>query len=231
MSETKEQEVPQLTNKSPEYKGMIKILQDLPTEEWLLRNTRRVNVFTFSDAFKVLCKEYEATKVKSLFEYLQDEGKIFKVEKMNANAVDVSIKRHLTTTDMFIWEKEDDSLIYIVFGILVVIGIVILGLFQIWPRWHRHVLYYTRYPLFGFLGFMMVAALVRVTVYLITLFLYKEQCWIWPNLFADCGFFESFVPLYEWTTEEAGEEKNDQENNGGQSETNGEQPEETSKDK
>ncbi|EED44288.1 preprotein translocase subunit Sec62 [Enterocytozoon bieneusi H348] len=181
------------------YNKMIAILRSIPTEEYLLRNIRRVSVFKFIDALTYLSKSFEIIQIKNLFMFLLNEGIIFKVEKLNSSVVDISIKRNLTTSDLFIWEKEDNSLIHkILVGILLII-ILFIGLFKIFPRWHKYVLYYIRYPVLGFLSFMILAAIVRLIVYLVTLFFCKEQCWIWPNLFADCGFFESFKPMYEWT--------------------------------
>ena len=104
------------------YNKMIAILRSIPTEEYLLRNIRRVSVFKFIDALTYLSKSFEIIQIKNLFMFLLNEGIIFKVEKLNSSVVDISIKRNLTTSDLFIWEKEDNSLIHkILVGILLII--------------------------------------------------------------------------------------------------------------
>lgn len=185
---------------SVDFYKMEKELKHLSTYEYVLRNTRRVNVFKFIDALMLLNKTYGTQKTKDLFMFLINEGKVFKVEEIAPGCVDMSIKRSLTSSDLFIWDKEDNSFIYKILGCMAIISVCMLGMFRVFPMWHRYLLYYLRYPILAFFLFMMVAAVVRCVVYLITLFFYEEQCWIWPNLFADCGFFESFKPMYVWTT-------------------------------
>ncbi|ORD93200.1 hypothetical protein ECANGB1_2801 [Enterospora canceri] len=192
-----------MNNPPANFRKMVAVLRNLPSEEFLLRSTRRVNVFQFKHAIIKLGKEYKMEEIKALFTYLMDEGILFRVEKVD----DISAKRHLSGTDLFIWEHEDDSMVHRVLLLLAAAAIGVVALFHFFPRWHRYALYYVRYPVLGFLLFMLVAALVRLAVYTITLFLFREQCWIWPNLFADCGFFESFRPAYEWTKSEKEKEE------------------------
>ena len=180
-------------------KEMIKMLRALKTEEFLLRNTRRVNAFKFIDALVALNKKYSPVEIKELFMFLMDEGIVFKVEKTAEGVVDTSMKRNLTSQDLFIWDKEDNSFIHKILFMFCLAGLGCVGMFKIFPRWHRYLIYYLRYPILAFFAFMFASAIVRTTIYLITLFCCEEQLWIWPNLFADCGFFDSFRPAYQWT--------------------------------
>ncbi|KAL6120761.1 hypothetical protein NUSPORA_02455 [Nucleospora cyclopteri] len=203
-------ETPPLTlkEKKKKFSKMIKILKSLPKSEFVLRNTKRVCAFTAVDALKSLSAAgFEAVLIKECFDYMLDEGIVFKVKILQNNVVDVNFKRTFSAADLFIWEKEDNTKIYMFLGLLLTFAICIIMLFKVFPRWHRYVLYYLRYPIIAFFGFMFVSAIVRLIFYLLTLFFCNEQCWIWPNLFADCGFFESFVPAYEWSgTEEKAKE-------------------------
>ena len=58
---------------------------------------------------------------------------------------------------------------------------------------------------FAFLGFLLVMAVVRPIIFLVTMYTHAPGIWLLPNLFADCGFFESFVPL--WSYHQTEEEK------------------------
>jgi translocation protein SEC62 len=50
----------------------------------------------------------------------------------------------------------------------------------------------------GFIGFLIVLAIIRLIVFAITVFTHKPGIWLFPNLFEDVGFFESFVPVWAW---------------------------------
>ncbi|OQS54034.1 SEC62 [Ecytonucleospora hepatopenaei] len=212
-------------NNHNDFNAMIKQIRKLPTEECILRNTRRVSVFRFVDALVLLNKAYDTKLIKDLFVWLISNGEIFKVEYINnitnnntnnninnnnnntnnnTNKVDIVLKGNLTSTDLFIWAKEDNSTLNIILLFMVLVMAAGLAITKKWPSWYRYVLYYLRYPILAFFVFMLAAAVVRLVVYLVTLFVCKEQCWIWPNLFADCGFIESFRPMYEWTNTNSG---------------------------
>ncbi len=185
--------------------AILKELEKIKTSELLLRNSKRVRVFTAVDALTLLGrKKFTADQIRAGFSYLLEEGIVFKVVDIpdSPNAVDISLKPGLNVHDKFMFTKQNYSWIYKML-ILIITGISIT-LYV--PSWYRYFFYYIRYPVFAFMGFLFISAIVRWIVFFFTLFLCTSQLWIWPNLFADCGFFESFVPLYEWTKND-GDEK------------------------
>jgi translocation protein SEC62 len=50
----------------------------------------------------------------------------------------------------------------------------------------------------GFIGAIAVLAVVRLLLFIVTMFAFPPGIWLFPNLFEDVGFFESFVPLWAW---------------------------------
>lgn len=50
----------------------------------------------------------------------------------------------------------------------------------------------------GFIGAIAVLAVVRLLLFMVTMFAVPPGIWLFPNLFEDVGFFESFVPLWAW---------------------------------
>lgn len=81
--------------------------------------------------------------------------------------------------------------------LIVSVGITLV-LYPVWPYKMRVAVYYLSYGALGLLCAFFVMALFRFLLYLITLPIFKSKggFWLFPNLFEDCGFFESFKPLY-----------------------------------
>jgi translocation protein SEC62 len=81
--------------------------------------------------------------------------------------------------------------------LIISIGITLV-LYPVWPYKMRIGVYYGSYGILGLLAAFFVMAIFRYILYLLTLPIYKSQggFWIFPNLFEDCGFFDSFKPLY-----------------------------------
>ncbi|KAJ7906265.1 translocation protein [Mycena leptocephala] len=50
----------------------------------------------------------------------------------------------------------------------------------------------------GLIGLFFGIAIVRLIFYIITIVVASPGIWIFPKLFADVGFVESFIPLWEW---------------------------------
>ncbi|GMM41818.1 Sec63 complex subunit [Hanseniaspora uvarum] len=101
---------------------------------------------------------------------------------------EASLEQEKTTST--IWDKLKIVLI-------VSIGITLV-LYPVWPYKMRVGVYYLSYGVLGLLAAFFVMAILRYALYLLTLPVCKSQggFWIFPNLFEDCGFFDSFKPLY-----------------------------------
>jgi hypothetical protein len=71
-------------------------------------------------------------------------------------------------------------------------------LYPLWPSQLRGGVYYISWGGLGFVGFVIVLAILRTILFaLIWLFSGgKHHLWIFPNLTEDCGPIESFFPLY-----------------------------------
>ncbi|KER27275.1 hypothetical protein T265_13830 [Opisthorchis viverrini] len=83
-------------------------------------------------------------------------------------------------------------------GTAVIIGIILCCLFPIWPTELRTGAYYLTILASLLFGLLLVVALIRfllyLSVWLVTMG--KYTFWLFPNYFEDCGFFESFRPVY-----------------------------------
>jgi hypothetical protein len=50
----------------------------------------------------------------------------------------------------------------------------------------------------GLIGLFFVMAIFRLILFGITMFAVPPGLWLYPNLFEDVGFFDSFRPLWGW---------------------------------
>ncbi|KAJ6487894.1 translocation protein Sec62-domain-containing protein [Mycena sanguinolenta] len=61
----------------------------------------------------------------------------------------------------------------------------------------RFDLYYLQMAVLGLMGLLFAIALLRLVFHVITRVVASPGIWLFPNLFADVNFVESFTPLYE----------------------------------
>lgn len=103
----------------------------------------------------------------------------------------------LSPDSYYMWNYTKPSPYTVVYGALLLIAIFGIILFPLWPRFMKTGVYYLSMSLLGLLGLFFGIAIVRLIIYVITLVIGKPF-WLYPNLFADVGVIESFIPLYEW---------------------------------
>lgn len=84
---------------------------------------------------------------------------------------------------------------YAALGLLAVVAIV---LFPLWPYTLRRGVWYLSMGALGLLAAFFGLAIVRLIIYLITIVTVRPGIWIYPNLFEDVGFFDSFRPGWAW---------------------------------
>lgn len=106
----------------------------------------------------------------------------------------------------FAWVYEKPNPYMILYAILMLAGVFTVVLFPLWPRFMRIGVWYLSMGCLGLLGLFFAMAIVRLIIFCVTFVTLPQAFWLYPNLFEDCGFFESFVPLYAWS-EPAGKKK------------------------
>ena len=101
---------------------------------------------------------------------------------------------------LFMWDFEPTHP-YTWLGGTIVIIIGFLGvLYPLWPQQLRGGVYYLSWGGLGFVGFVIVLAILRTILYCLIWALTggKHHLWIFPNLTEDCGPIESFFPIYSY---------------------------------
>jgi hypothetical protein len=58
--------------------------------------------------------------------------------------------------------------------------------------------WYLSMAFFGLIVLFFVMAIFRLILFAITMFSHPPGLWLFPNLFEDVGFVESFIPVWAW---------------------------------
>merc|ERR1712083_933939 len=115
----------------------------------------------------------------------------------------------LDNNDAYVWLYDPTPWYYYIAGTAIVLGIIAVCLFPLWPMEMRQGVYYLSVAAAGFLVFIIVLAIIKYIIFVL-LFIFtagKLKLWIFPNLTEDVGFFESFVPIYVYTYDKPKKEK------------------------
>ncbi len=192
---------------------------------------KRVDVFKGTLAVKALlappyAKVAGAPRVATeadavaLLQRLMDAGVFLRARSPNnTKFLQPDMSRTWSDDAIYAWIYEGSQTATIVGSIALLSAVLGVILFPLWPASMRsgtsYLMHILMYLCLGFIAFLVVISILRGIFYALTAALLKPGIWIFPNLWADCGFFESFVPLWEWekpaappgATAPAGEEK------------------------
>ncbi|KAG2343140.1 translocation protein [Suillus weaverae] len=109
----------------------------------------------------------------------------------------------------FVWLYEGSQWTTYAGGLLMVALMLAAVMFPLWPPVMRLGVWYLSIAMLGLLGAFFGLAIIRLIFYIITVVIASPGIWIFPQLFADVGVIESFVPFWEWDVQKkkAGKKK------------------------
>lgn len=98
----------------------------------------------------------------------------------------------------YVWRFDPVHPKTFIMGVLVVIATIAICLFPLWPSYVRECVWYLSVLAAVAVGAILVLAVLRYVFFAIVWVLTagNHHFWLLPNLTEECGFFESFVPLY-----------------------------------
>ncbi|XP_053961423.1 translocation protein SEC62 isoform X1 [Anastrepha ludens] len=111
-------------------------------------------------------------------------------------------------SEAYVWIFDPIPIHYWIYGLILLLGAILICLFPLWPPLLRKGVYYLSVAAAGFLVVILALTVIRLIIFTIVWALTygKVHFWLLPNLTEDVGFFASFWPLYE-TKYMADEEK------------------------
>lgn len=157
---------------------------------------------TDEDAMKYYIEVIKAGLVYPVNKITAEEAKEkeLSVERGFPNLI-VDPKATLQPDEYYLWNYELPQPFAALYGVLFLVVVFGLILFPLWPYKLRLGVWYLSMGFLGLLGLFFAMALVRLVLFCITYPTMYPGFWLYPNLFADCGFFESFVPMTGWGNE------------------------------
>ncbi|KAG9689561.1 translocation protein, partial [Aureobasidium melanogenum] len=105
----------------------------------------------------------------------------------------------------YVWLYEGaqwKTKLYAVGALALILAVVF---FPVWPYKLRIGVWYLSMGCLGLLGLFFAMAIFRLILFLVTMFTVPPGLWLYPNLFEDVGFFDSFRPVWGW--QETAEDK------------------------
>lgn len=98
---------------------------------------------------------------------------------------------YFVTTFISDWDRKKGLLYSAILILIIFAGVM----FPLWPESVRTGVWYLSLGSLWLFGGLMVLAIIRLIIYAFSLVLGKGF-WLFPNLFADVGIIDSFIPLY-----------------------------------
>ncbi|KAH6918039.1 endoplasmic reticulum receptor [Coprinopsis sp. MPI-PUGE-AT-0042] len=101
-------------------------------------------------------------------------------------------------SEYYAWFYEGSQWTTYAGGVLMVVIMLAGVMFPLWPPVMRLGVWYLSMGMLGLIGLFFVIAILRLIFYVITVVVASPGIWVFPQLFADVGFVDSFIPLWEW---------------------------------
>ena len=113
-------------------------------------------------------------------------------------ALQINPQQMFAADEYYAWFYEGSQWTTYAGGILMVALMLAGVMFPLWPPIMRLGVWYLSMGMLGLIGLFFALAIVRLIFYIITVIVASPGIWIFPQLFADVGFVDSFIPLWEW---------------------------------
>jgi len=98
----------------------------------------------------------------------------------------------------FVWLYEGPQWKQKVYAGGALAAIMAVVMFPLWPVKLRLGVWYLSMGMLGLIGLFFAMAIFRLILFCITVFTVPPGLWLYPNLFEDVGFFDSFRPVWGW---------------------------------
>ncbi|KAI1377770.1 translocation protein [Hypoxylon crocopeplum] len=98
----------------------------------------------------------------------------------------------------YVWLYEGSQIMRKVYGALALVLIFTVVLYPLWPLVLRQGVYYLSWGFLMLLGLFFLMAIFRVILFCATYFVVPPGLWLYPNLWEDVSFMDSFRPVWAW---------------------------------
>ncbi|CDW56783.1 translocation protein sec62 [Trichuris trichiura] len=170
----------------------VDYLQDLLNKGFFFRARKLIPKRRDRSDLKDLAKE------KSLGRASKSKTETASDERLESRADVTVVDPAKNLFQVYAWKYNPTAPKTFLVGLLMVVGSIVVCLFPLWPAQFRLGVYYASILAMCFVGCLIALVCIRTVlfcaVWLATFG--KHHFWLLPNLTEDCGFFDSFKPLY-----------------------------------
>lgn len=126
----------------------------------------------------------------------------FRVERSAQKQLEIDSKQFFEEEGYYVWQWESPSARFksSLYSFLLIAVVLVGVMFPLWPAELRIGVWYLSMAALGLVGGLFVLAIIRLILYVLSLAVppLRPGFWLFPNLFADVGIVDSFIPLYGW---------------------------------
>lgn len=142
-------------------------------------------------------------EASSMMEKLLHEGFVLRAVRIGSSKhFQPDPSRVWNDSAIFAWVYAGSQLKSLLMALVAFFVVVAIVLYPLWPYKLQRGVWYLLMAGLGFFAFIMLLGVVRLIIFALTFIFLKPGWWLFPNLFEDCGFFESFVPFGCWHGED-----------------------------
>ena len=98
----------------------------------------------------------------------------------------------------YVWLYEGSQWRMKLYAVGALVAILAVVMFPLWPIKLRIGVWYLSMCMLGLLGLFFAMTIFRLILFCATVFTIPPGLWLYPNLFEDVGFFDSFRPVWGW---------------------------------
>lgn len=152
---------------------------------------------SLENTFKLLPLSMLALRINKVEPQASDNGK--KVKRVKGQwTVRIEQQQEAKEDMYYIWLWEGSQVKRQIYAGLALLAIFAIVLYPLWPLVLRQGVYYLSWGLLGLLGLFFLMAIFRVILFCITYFAASPGLWLFPNLWEDVSFMDSFKPVWAW---------------------------------
>ncbi|MCJ1304690.1 Translocation protein S62 [Hypocenomyce scalaris] len=107
----------------------------------------------------------------------------------------------------YVWLYEGPQLKQKLYAAGALAAIMAIVMFPLWPIKLRIGVWYLSMGMLGLIALFFAMAIFRLILFCVTVFAVPPGLWLYPNLFEDVGFFDSFRPVWGWQEEKKKKKK------------------------
>ncbi|GAA5928882.1 Sec63 complex subunit SEC62 [Sporobolomyces koalae] len=113
-------------------------------------------------------------------------------------AIQINPQQLFQPDEYYVWLVDPNPIKQLALAGAMVVVVLAGVMFPLWPIKMRIGVWYLSVGVLGLIAAFFGLAIIRLIGWVATKLLFSPGIWLFPNLFADVGFVDSFIPLWAW---------------------------------